>query len=88
MGIRGPKVRDPKLSFEIKPRARRDGFTLNSNSKLLLYPLWYPTLNGAISYARFLGKNQDCRIEIFNSQGKLVESKVIHADERQPATGG
>lgn len=86
MGTKGRKVREPKQSFQIKPRTRGDGFTLSS--KLLLYPLWYATLNGAISYARFRGRNQASLIEIFDSEGKLLESKLIQAGEPQPVFEG
>jgi len=86
MGIKGSKSRSSEVSFEIKPRARRDGFTLSS--KRLVYPLWYPTLHGAISYARFLGRHEECHIHIFNSEGSLVDSKHIHRDEPAPVLGG
>jgi len=59
------------MTFEITPRRRRDGFTLNSEA--LIFPIWYTTLNGAISYARFLGRERGCDIRVCNSAGSVVE---------------
>jgi hypothetical protein len=59
------------MNFEITPRRRRDGFTLNSET--LFFPLWYTTLNGAISYARFLGRDRGCDIRICSPTGALLE---------------
>jgi len=59
------------MSFEITPRRRRDGFTLDSES--LVFPLWYTTLNGAISYARFLGRETGCDIRVCNASGSILE---------------
>lgn len=69
-----------KVVFEIRPRKRQDGFTLTSAT--LLYPLWYTTLNQAVSYARFLTRYEGCQIRLFDSSGDLTE--VIESDPRNP----
>ena len=69
--MRGTKKDARRLSFEITPRRRKDGFTLNSES--LIFPLWYTTLNGAVSYARFLGREDGCDIRVLNNAGSIVE---------------
>ena len=63
------------MSFEITPRRRRDGYTLGSEA--LVFPLWYTTLNGAISYARFLGRECGCDIRILNGTGSVIEQIKI-----------
>lgn len=65
------KQENIRMSFEITPRRRRDGFTLNSEA--LYFPIWYTTLNGAISYARFLGRESGCDIRVYNSMGSVLE---------------
>ncbi len=64
-------LKQDNISFEITPRRRRDGFTLNSET--LAFPLWYTTLNGAISYARFLGRDRGCDIRILSATGSVLE---------------
>ena len=69
--MRGTKKDASRMSFEITPRRRKDGFTLNSES--LIFPLWYTTLNGAISYARFLGRETGCDIRVLNTSGSVID---------------
>ena len=63
------------MQFEITPRRRRDGFTHSSDS--LCFPLWYTTLNGALSYARFLGRDCGCDIRICTPTGSVAEEIKI-----------
>lgn len=69
--MRGTKQDNARMSFEITPRRRRDGFTLKSDA--LIFPIWYTTLNGAISYARFLGRERGCDIRVCNAAGSVLE---------------
>lgn len=64
-------VKTDKIVFEVRPRRRQDGFTLTSDT--LLYPLWYTTLNQAVSYARFLTRYEGCQIRLFDAAGELKE---------------
>ena len=64
--------------FQISPRRRRDGFTLSS--AILSFPVWYQTLNEAVSYARFVGRDQGCEIRICDSKGNTIDE--IKIDER------
>ena len=68
-----------RLKFQIAPRKRRDGFTLNS--AILSFPVWYQTLNEALSYARFVGRDQGCEIRINDSKGNIIGE--IKIDEHQ-----
>ena len=68
-----------RLKFEITPRRRRDGFTLRST--LLSFPVWYQTLNEAVSYARFVCRDHGCDIRINDSKGNSIEE--ISIDESQ-----
>ena len=65
-----PKSLTP-IQFEITPRPRRDGFTLNSS--VLLFPIWYPTFEAAIGYARSLGRRSGCDVRVNNSDGAQVD---------------
>lgn len=69
------------LKFEISTRKRRDGFTLGSG--ILLFPLWYETLNEAVSYARFLGKDRGCEIRIRDSKGGIIDEIKIGISEQR-----
>jgi hypothetical protein len=64
-----------RLKFQIKPRRRRDGFTLSS--AILSFPVWYQTLNEAVSYARFVGRDQGCEIRIDDSKGNIIDEIKI-----------
>ena len=66
-----------RLKFEITPRRRRDGFTLRST--LLSFPVWYQTLNEAVSYARYLGRDRGCEIRILNTKGAQIDLSEIDA---------
>jgi hypothetical protein len=66
------------MSFEITPRKRRDGFTLDS--QFLLFPLWYTTLHGALSYARFLGRERGCDIRIRNASGSVIDEVNVEGN--------
>ena len=67
-----------KLGFEISPRKRRDGFTLSSS--IFLFPLRYQTMNEAVSYARYLGRDRGCEIRIHNTKGTQID--LIEIDAR------
>jgi len=69
------------LKFEISTRKKRDGFTLGST--ILLFPLWYETLNEAVSYARFLGRDRGCEIRIRNSKGGVIDEIKIGVSREQ-----
>ena len=69
-----------KVVFEIRPRQRKDGFTLTSEA--LLYPLWYTTLNQALSYARFITRYEGCQIRVFDGEDRLID--LIETDPRTP----
>jgi len=77
MNVAGYKVAG-RLKFQISPRRRRDGFTLSS--AILSFPVWYQTLNEAVSYARFVGRDQGCEIRINDSKGNAIDE--IKIDER------
>jgi len=83
--MRGTNQDGRRMKFEIVPRRRRDGFTLNSKS--LIFPIWYTTLNGAISYARFLGRENGCDIRVCNASGSLVEEINIDGNFLQTGVG-
>ncbi|MEA3209122.1 MAG: hypothetical protein QOE70_2179 [Chthoniobacter sp.] len=55
---------------------RRDGFTLTSS--ILPFPTWYVGLHEAISYARFLGRDHGCEIEVFNGRGLVTGLIEVH----------
>lgn len=76
--VRMEALKTDKVVFEISPRKRQDGFTLNS--KTLLYPLWYTSLNQALGYARFLSRYEGCQIRILDETGQV--SDVIEVDPR------
>ena len=59
------------MKFELKPRLRRDGFTLTSS--ILPFPTWYISLHEAIGYARFLGRDEGCEIKILNATGLVTD---------------
>jgi signal transduction histidine kinase len=40
---------------------------------MLLFPLWYPTFDAAIGYARFLGRQVGCDVRVNNSDGRQVD---------------
>jgi len=68
-----------RLKFQISPRKRYDGFTLSS--AILSFPIRYQTLNEAVSFARFIGRDQGCEIRINDSKGNTIEE--IKIDEHQ-----
>jgi hypothetical protein len=72
-----PLVNGDKIVFQITPRKRRDGFTLGST--ILLFPLWCQTLNEAVSYARYVGRDSGCEIHINDSRGNQIDLMEIDA---------
>jgi hypothetical protein len=78
MNVAGFKVAG-RLKFQITPRKKHEGFTLNS--AILSFPIQYQTLNEAVSFARFIGKDQGCEIRINDSKGNTIEE--IKIDEHQ-----
>jgi hypothetical protein len=67
-----------KLGFQIHRQKNQGAFVLNS--PMFLFPLCYQTLNEAVNYARFLGRDRGCEIRIKNSRGKTID--VIEIDAR------
>ena len=78
-----PNTTTPIL-FEITPNPRRDGYSLNSS--VLLFPLWFPNLEGAVDYARSLGRRAGCDVRVNNPDGGQAQLFHFRGD-RSPARG-
>lgn len=63
------------MTFTIKPRPRRDGFTLASEA--LSFPMWYRNVPDATGYAKFRAGSARAKIEVFDERGHLSET-IIH----------
>ena len=60
------------MHFTIKPRPKRDGFTLSSDA--LPFPMWYGTAAHAVGYAQFRAGAQLARIDVLDGTGAIVET--------------
>jgi hypothetical protein len=58
--------------FTIKPRPKRDGFTLASDA--LAFPMWYGNAPDAVHYAKFRAGNRSARIDVLDAAGEIVEA--------------
>jgi hypothetical protein len=66
-----------KLGFQIHRHKKTGAFVLKS--PIFLFPLCYQTLNEAVNYARFLGRDRGCEILIKNARGKTLDTIEIDA---------
>jgi hypothetical protein len=63
--------------YEIRPRADKHGFDLNSDA-LLSSPLWFRGPNAirdAIRYSKFYSQSHSVVIHIYDEAGKLIETQ-------------